>query len=44
VTEYGLALAFVILVLAGVLVLLGGQISSFIDKVGADMQNLPNSI
>ena len=44
VTEYGLALAFVIIVLAAVLLLLGGSISSFISKVGADLNNLPNSL
>ena len=44
VTEYGLALAFVIIVLAGVLSLLGGSISSFISKVGADLNGLPASI
>ena len=44
VTEYGLALAFVIIVLAAVLVLLGGSISSFVSKVGADLNNLPANI
>ena len=44
VTEYGLALAFVIIVLAGVLLVLGGSISSFISKVGDDLNNLPNSL
>ena len=44
VTEYGLALAFVIIVLAAVLLLLGGSISSFISKVGDDLNNLPNSL
>jgi Flp pilus assembly pilin Flp len=44
VTEYGLALAFVIIVLAAVLLLLGGSISSFISKVGADLNGLPGSL
>jgi Flp pilus assembly pilin Flp len=44
VTEYGLALAFVIIVLAAVLTILGGSISSFISKVGADLDNLPANI
>jgi Flp pilus assembly pilin Flp len=44
VTEYGLALAFVIIVLAAVLLVLGGSISSFISKVGADLNNLPSSL
>jgi Flp pilus assembly pilin Flp len=44
VTEYGLALAFVIIVLAAVLTILGGSISSFISKVGADLNNLPANI
>lgn len=44
VTEYGLALAFVIIVLAAVLLVLGGSISTFISKVGADLTNLPNSL
>ena len=44
VTEYGLALAFVIIVLAGVLLLLGGSISSIISKVGADLNGLPASL
>jgi Flp pilus assembly pilin Flp len=44
VTEYGLALAFVIIVLAAVLLVLGGSISTFISKVGDDLTNLPNSL
>jgi Flp pilus assembly pilin Flp len=44
VTEYGLALAFVIIVLAAVLLLLGGSISEFISKVGADLTGLPASL
>jgi Flp pilus assembly pilin Flp len=44
VTEYGLALAFVIIVLAGVLLVLGGSISSFISKVGADLTGLPANL
>ena len=44
VTEYGLALAFVIIVLAAVLLLLGGSISTFISKVGADLTGLPASL
>ena len=44
VTEYGLALAFVIIVLAGVLLVLGGSISSFITKVGNDLNGLPGSL
>jgi Flp pilus assembly pilin Flp len=44
VTEYGLALAFVIIVLAAVLLLLGGSISTFISKVGADLTGLPGSL
>ena len=44
VTEYGLALAFVIIVLATVLVALGGSISTFISQIGSDLSGLPGSI
>ena len=44
VTEYGIVLAFVAVALATVLVLLKGQISDFITKVGQDLQNLPNNV
>jgi Flp pilus assembly pilin Flp len=44
VTEYGIVLAFVAIALALVLVVLKDQISAFIDKVGADLGNLPANI
>ena len=44
VTEYGIVLAFVAVALAAVLVVLKGKISDFIDKVGADLANLPTNI
>ena len=44
VTEYGIVLAFVAVALAVVLVLLKDQISTFIQKVGDDLSNLPNNV
>ena len=44
VTEYGILLAFVAVALAAVLIVLKGQIQSFIDKVGKDLARLPAHI
>ena len=44
VTEYGIVLAFVAVALAAVLIVLKGQISDFIVKVGHDLANLPANI
>ena len=44
VTEYGIVLAFVAVALAAILLVLKDQISSFIDKVGTDLSNLPANI
>jgi Flp pilus assembly pilin Flp len=41
VTEYGIVLAFVAVALAAVLLVLKGQIQSFINKVAADLAALP---
>jgi Flp pilus assembly pilin Flp len=41
VTEYGIVLAFVAVALAAVLLVLKGQIQDFIDKVAADLAQLP---
>ena len=41
VTEYGIVLAFVAVALAAVLIVLKGQIESFINKVGNDLARLP---
>jgi Flp pilus assembly pilin Flp len=43
VTEYGLALAFVAIALAAVLVVLKSKIAGFIDTVGDDLADLPGS-
>jgi Flp pilus assembly pilin Flp len=42
VTEYGIVLAFVAVALAAVLLVLKGQIKTFIDQVAADLALLPN--
>lgn len=44
IVEYGLVIAFVALFLAAVLYFLGGQISTFISKVGDDLSNIPAAI
>jgi len=44
VTEYGIALGFVAVVVAGLLVGLSGQLQSFFSAVGNDLANLPNSL
>jgi Flp pilus assembly pilin Flp len=44
VTEYGIVLAFVAIALAAILVVLKNDISAFIDKVGADLGNLPANV
>jgi Flp pilus assembly pilin Flp len=44
VTEYALAVAFVAVALAGILVVLHDQISSFVVKVGTDLAGLPGSL
>ena len=43
VTEYGIVLAFVAVALAAVLLVLKGQIQTFIDKVAKDLANLPHA-
>jgi Flp pilus assembly pilin Flp len=42
VTEYGIVLAFVAVALAAVLLVLKGQIQSFINKVAGDLALLPD--
>ena len=44
VTEYGIVLAFVAVALAAVLIVLKGEISSFISKVGDDLAALPANV
>jgi len=44
ITEYGMAVAFVVVALAGILVALKGHVSTFIDKVGDDIENLPGTL
>jgi Flp pilus assembly pilin Flp len=44
VTEYGIALGFVAVVVAGLLLTLGGQIQGFFTTVGQDLGNLPANI
>jgi Flp pilus assembly pilin Flp len=44
VTEYGIVLAFVAVALAAVLIVLKGQIQTFINQVGADLANLSSRI
>jgi Flp pilus assembly pilin Flp len=44
VTEYGIVLAFVAVALAAVLIVLKGQIQTFINQVGADLARLPAHI
>jgi Flp pilus assembly pilin Flp len=44
VTEYGIALGFVAVVVAGLLLGLSGQLTTFFNTVGTDLSNLPNSL
>jgi len=44
VTEYGIVLAFVAVALLAILILLKGHITTFINKVGADLDNLPTGL
>ena len=44
VTEYGIVLAFVAVALAAILIVLKGQISTFIVKVGDDLAALPANV
>ena len=44
VTEYGIVLAFVAVALAAVLIVLKGQIQTFITQVGNDLARLPAHI
>ena len=44
VTEYGIVLAFVAVALLAILILLKGHISTFISKVGADLDGLPSGL
>jgi Flp pilus assembly pilin Flp len=44
VTEYGIALGFVAVVVAGLLVGLSGKLTTFFNTVGTDLSNLPNSL
>jgi len=39
ITEYGMAVAFVVVALVGILALLKGHIQTFINKVGDDIEN-----
>jgi Flp pilus assembly pilin Flp len=44
ITEYGMAVAFVVVALVGILALLKGHIQTFIQKVGDDIENLPGNL
>jgi Flp pilus assembly pilin Flp len=44
ITEYGMAVAFVVVALTAILVLLKSHISNFIQKVGDDIENLPGNL
>ena len=44
ITEYGMAVAFVVVALVGILALLKGHIQTFINKVGDDIENLPGNL
>ena len=44
ITEYGMAVAFVVVALVGILALLKGHISNFIQKVGTDIEDLPGGL
>jgi Flp pilus assembly pilin Flp len=44
VTEYGIALGFVAVVVAGLLLGLGDKISAFFQTVGTDLGHLPDAI
>lgn len=44
VTEYGIALGFVAIVVAGLLLALGSSIQTFFTNVGTALGNLPNDI
>jgi Flp pilus assembly pilin Flp len=41
ITEYGIAVAFVVVALAGVLYALTPYVQTFIDNLGTDISNLP---
>lgn len=43
ITEYGIAVAFVVVALAAVLYLLATPVTDFINKVGTDLGNLPGN-
>jgi Flp pilus assembly pilin Flp len=43
-TEYAIALGFVAVVIAGLLLTLGGSIQTFFKVVGDDLGNLPANI
>jgi Flp pilus assembly pilin Flp len=44
ITEYGMAVAFVVVALVGILALLKGHVSNFINKVGTDIEDLPGNL
>jgi Flp pilus assembly pilin Flp len=44
ITEYGMAVAFVVVALVAILALLKGHIQTFINKVGDDIENLPGNL
>jgi Flp pilus assembly pilin Flp len=44
ITEYAMALAFVVVALVGLLAILKGYIGDFIDKVGDDITSLPGNL
>ena len=44
VTEYGIAIGFVAVVIAGLLLTLGGKIGNLFTTVGNDLGNLPANI
>jgi len=44
ITEYGMAVAFVVVALVGILALLKGHIQTFINKVGDDIEKLPGNL
>jgi len=44
ITEYGMAVAFVVIALVGILALLKGHIQTFINKIGDDIDQLPGNV
>jgi pilus assembly protein Flp/PilA len=44
ITEYGMAVAFVVVALVAILALLKGHIQTFINKVGDDIEKLPGNL